>query len=169
MVSAKTLESLTLYALGVISIKFLLIISMLCKTEWSWELRTWSHKMNLLDILSTSPQYFFRKWIEATKENLNFDLRVYRVKQRRFWEKRTSTGSEDFSLLIWDQFRCLGKLPTYPSPKLTLTLTSCLGQNFENFGKTATQECKKSTSGWRASGSRPPTPPLTQHFAPSEM
>ena len=39
---------------------------MLCKTEWSWELRTWSHKMNLLDILSTSPHYFCRKRIKAT-------------------------------------------------------------------------------------------------------
>ena len=48
---------------------------------------------------------------------------------RGVFERRTSTGSEDFSLLIWDQFRCLGKLPTYPSPKLTLTLTSCLGPN----------------------------------------
>ena len=28
-----------------------------------------------------------------------------------------------------DQFRFPGKLPTYPSPKLTLTLTSHLGQN----------------------------------------
>jgi len=28
-----------------------------------------------------------------------------------------------------DEFRFLGKLPTYPSPKLTLTLTSHLGQN----------------------------------------
>ena len=52
---------------------------MLCKTEWSWELRTWSHKMNLLDILSTSPHYFCRKWIGATNENSNFDLVVYRV------------------------------------------------------------------------------------------
>ena len=41
--------------LRVISIKFLLLIAMLCKKEWSWELQTWSHKMNLLDILSTSP------------------------------------------------------------------------------------------------------------------
>ena len=28
-----------------------------------------------------------------------------------------------------DQFRFLGKLPTYPSPKLTFALTSHLGQN----------------------------------------
>ena len=63
--------------LRVISIKFLLVISMLCKTEWSWELRTWSHKMNLLDILSTSPHYFCRKWIGATNENSNFDLGVF--------------------------------------------------------------------------------------------
>ena len=34
------------------------------------------HTMNLLDILSTSPHYFCRKWIGATNENSNFDLRV---------------------------------------------------------------------------------------------
>ena len=62
-----------------ISIKFLLVIPMLCKTEWSWELRTWSHKMNLLDILSTSPHYLCRKWMGTTNENSNFDLRVWRV------------------------------------------------------------------------------------------
>ena len=60
-----------------ISIKFLLAISIICKTEWSWELRTWSHKMNLLDILSTSPHFL---WIRATNENSDFDLRVQRVK-----------------------------------------------------------------------------------------
>ena len=48
---------------------------MLCKLEWSWELRTWSHKMNLLDILSTSPHYFCWEWIGATRDNSNFDLR----------------------------------------------------------------------------------------------
>ena len=46
---------LTLKTLRVSSIKFLLVIAMLCKTEWFWELQIWSHKMNLLDILSTSP------------------------------------------------------------------------------------------------------------------
>ena len=30
----------------VISIKFFLGISMLCKTQWSWDFRTWSHKIN---------------------------------------------------------------------------------------------------------------------------
>ena len=50
---------------------------MLCETEWSWELSTWSHKMNLLDILSTSPHYFCRKWIGATNENSNFDAFLY--------------------------------------------------------------------------------------------
>ena len=34
--------------------------------EWSWELQTWSHKMNLLDLLSISPHYFCRKWMGAT-------------------------------------------------------------------------------------------------------
>ena len=36
----KSSSNLTLYALRLISIKFLLVISMLCKTEWSLELRT---------------------------------------------------------------------------------------------------------------------------------
>ena len=70
---------LTLKALRAISIKFLLVISMLGKTEWWWELRTWSHKIDLLDILSSSPHHFCRKWIGATNENSNFDLRVWRV------------------------------------------------------------------------------------------
>ena len=52
---------------------------MLCKTEWSWELRTWSHKMNLLDILSTSTHNFCRKWILPANENSYFDLRVLGV------------------------------------------------------------------------------------------
>ena len=30
----------------------------------------------LLDILTTSPQYFYRKYVGATNENLNFDLGV---------------------------------------------------------------------------------------------
>ena len=49
-----------------ISFKFLLVISMLCKTEWSWELRAWSYRMNLLDISWTSPHYFYSKRIGAT-------------------------------------------------------------------------------------------------------
>ena len=69
------------------SIKFLSVISMLCKTEWSWELRTWSHKMNLFDVLSTSPHYFWRKWIGAANENSNFDLRVERVKIKGGYDK----------------------------------------------------------------------------------
>ena len=36
--------------------------------------------MNLIDILTTSPHDFYRKCIGATNENLNFDIRVYRVK-----------------------------------------------------------------------------------------
>ena len=70
---------LILWALRVISIEFLLVISMLCTTEWSCELWTWSHKTNLIDTLSTSPHFFCRKWIGATNENSNFDLRAERV------------------------------------------------------------------------------------------
>ena len=78
--------------LRVISIKFLLVISMLCKTEWSWELRTWSHKMNLLDILSTSPHYLCGKWIGTTNENSNFDLRVQRVKLLRTTQQEVASA-----------------------------------------------------------------------------
>ena len=58
--SSSSFESilLTLKTLRVISIKFLLVVSMLHKTEWSQEFRTGSHKMNLLDIFTISPQYF---------------------------------------------------------------------------------------------------------------
>ena len=59
----RTCKFLTLQALKVISIKFLLVISMLYNTDWWWELWTWSHKINLLDILSTSPHIFCRKWV----------------------------------------------------------------------------------------------------------
>ena len=82
---------LTLRALGVISIKFLLVISVLFKTEWSWELRTWSHKMNLLDILSTSPHYLGGKWIGATNENSNFDFRVQKVKLLRTTQQKVAS------------------------------------------------------------------------------
>ena len=40
-----------------------------------------SHKMNLLDIWSTSSHYFCRKWIGETNENSNFDLSIKRVKK----------------------------------------------------------------------------------------
>ena len=63
-------------SLRVISMTFLLVISVLCKTALSWELRTRSHNKNLLDILFTSPHYFCRKWIGTTNENSNFDLRA---------------------------------------------------------------------------------------------
>ena len=62
-----------------ISFKFLLIISMLYKTEWSWELRTWSHKINLIDTSTNSPHYFYWQRIGITSENLNFDVRVYTI------------------------------------------------------------------------------------------
>ena len=62
-----------------ISFKFLLIISMLYKTEWSWELRTWSHKINLIDTSTNSPHYFYWQRIGITSEHLNFDVGVYTI------------------------------------------------------------------------------------------
>ena len=39
------------------------------------------------------------------------------------------TGGYDLKVRNFESFNVSGKLPTYPSPKLTLTLTSHLGQN----------------------------------------
>ena len=64
---------LILKALRVISIKFLLVVSLLYKTQWSWELRTWSRKMNLIDTSTNSFHNFYWKRIGTTNENLNFD------------------------------------------------------------------------------------------------
>ena len=66
-------------ALSVINVKFLVIL-LLYKTEWSWELRAWSHKMNAIDTSTNSPHYFYWKRIGITNENLNCDVRVKALK-----------------------------------------------------------------------------------------
>ena len=57
-----------------IKIKFLLVIWMIYKTEWWWELRTQTHKMNYVDTSTPSPHFWYRKCTRATNENLNFDM-----------------------------------------------------------------------------------------------
>ena len=75
------LYSMTLY-LGtklnplVISIKILHVISMLYKTDWWWELRTWSHKIQWVDTSTISHYYFYRKHIGTANRNLNFNIRT---------------------------------------------------------------------------------------------
>ena len=69
-------QSLTLQALRAISMKFLLIISMPQKTEWSWELGTWSGKKSVTDISKNPPHYFCWKSIGTVNENPNFDITV---------------------------------------------------------------------------------------------
>ena len=56
-----------------ISIKFLLIISMLYKTNWSGELRACSGKINLMDTSTNSPHYFYWKHI-GTRNEINNNL-----------------------------------------------------------------------------------------------
>ena len=75
-----TFKGLTLSALRMISIKFLLIISMLYKTDWSGELRACSGKINLIDTSTNSPHCFYWKYIGTRYEINNFDIRVQRVK-----------------------------------------------------------------------------------------
>ena len=62
--------------LRVISIKILHVISMLYKTDWWWELRTWSHKIQWVDTSATSHYYFYRKHIGTANRNLNFNIRA---------------------------------------------------------------------------------------------
>ena len=52
-----------------ISLKFLHVISILCKTEWWWELSTWSQKINLTDTSTNSPYNFYWKCMGTTKQN----------------------------------------------------------------------------------------------------
>ena len=52
----------------VMSIDFLLVIALLKQSARSWELRTWSTKMNYLDILTTSSRYFFTNvWAQGKR------------------------------------------------------------------------------------------------------
>ena len=67
---------LTLQVLRVISIKILLVISMPYKTDWWWESRRWSHKLQWVDTLTTSCYRFYRKHIGTANGNLNFDIRA---------------------------------------------------------------------------------------------
>ena len=80
--------------------------------------------MNLLDMLSISPHYFCRKWIGATNENSNFDLKVYRSKGgfRRAYKRRDisegvdnqnrkSASKQAAAVLIKIRFTCTGVCP----------------------------------------------------------
>ena len=97
---------------------------MLSKTMWSWELRTWLNKMNLLDILSTSPHYFSRKWIGATNESSNVDLRfkglknvANRVNVKKSWLAKRVTRQATGSPF------CEGRFTLLANPKFLLTNT----------------------------------------------
>ena len=80
--------------------------------------------MNLLDMLSISLHYFCRKWIGATNENSNFDLKVYRSKGgfRRAYKRRDisegvdnqnrkSASKQSAPVLIKIRFTCTGVCP----------------------------------------------------------
>ena len=59
--------------------------------------------MNVLDILTTSPHFFYRKCVRATNENLNFDLRVQRVnasKLEKFRESYNKFSPVDFYFAV---------------------------------------------------------------------
>ena len=96
-----------------ISIKFLLVISMLCKTEWSWELQTWSHKMVLLNItLPTSPHYFCRKWIGVTKSmRIQISMLGFKVLKSAKYESQYHLNKwwKCYMILAWQRIKILVK------------------------------------------------------------
>ena len=109
---------------------------MLCKTEWSWELRTWSHKMNLLDILSTSPHYFCGKWIGVRNENSNFDLRILGFKGLTIFRPNSSSrliyltyfGPASKFIHVHSNFELAIQL-------LTVNVAQCIFVHLTQFGK----------------------------------
>ena len=62
--------TLTFRGLTAIRVKLLIAISRVCQLVRSWELRTWSLKLNSIDILTASPHYVCKKCMETQKENL---------------------------------------------------------------------------------------------------
>ena len=58
---------------------------MLYKTEWSWELRTWSHKMNVIDNSTNSPHCFYWKRIGITMRIWILMLGFKGLKSGRLW------------------------------------------------------------------------------------
>ena len=69
----KGLTVLPFKAQIMISIKFLLVISVHYNTYRSWELRKWLPKMNCLDVFTSSPDEYSMKCMETCKEYLYND------------------------------------------------------------------------------------------------
>ena len=49
---------------------------MLYKTDWQWELRRWSCKIQWIDTSTSSCYFFYRKHIGTANRNLNVDIRA---------------------------------------------------------------------------------------------
>ena len=55
------------------ALRIVLVITILYKTHQWRKWKKWLHKMNLADSSATSPHTFYRKHIETTNKNSNFD------------------------------------------------------------------------------------------------
>ena len=87
-----------------LTVKYLHVMSMLFRTEWWSELTTWSQKMNLLHILSTSPHCLYKHCIWARNENLNFDLRVCYLLRHKWHQLRKSREKDVLRVVIIGRF-----------------------------------------------------------------
>ena len=83
-----------------LNVKYLHGMSMLCTTEWWSKLTTWSQKMNLLHILSTSPHCVYKHCIWAREENLNVDLRVCYLLRHKWHQLRKSRENDFLRVVI---------------------------------------------------------------------
>ena len=132
---------------------------MLYRAVWSWKLRTWSDKMHLLDILSTSQHYFSRKWIGATKENLRFDL-VKNIIERKDNSVKGSVSLELGSLVRDKETYSVGTdqgkfcLPFLWWPTTVTAKPKTSRQNQKPHGKTKDLTAKPNTSQQKPNTSR---------------
>ena len=94
-----------------ISLKFLHVISILCKTEWWWELSTWSQKINLTDTSTNSPYNFYWKCMGTTKQNFEVLAIIKANKHQSTTIPISSSGQKAVDLFL---------LPTPPPPRFPL-------------------------------------------------
>ena len=108
---------------------------MLCKIEWSRKWRTWSHKMYLLDILSTSLHYFCRKWIGATNE---IQILILGFKGLRECSKQLSYGGVKWEGVLLLNFTTKCRIINWPywctenNEKVTILFTKQILQKLMN-------------------------------------
>ena len=108
-----------------LTLKALRVISLLYKTQWSRELRTWSRKMNLTDTSTNSFHNFNWKRIGTTNENLNFDKGQCSSSLHNTFSLLSVTYCAMFNLFLNILFLFFHYKPIYLWIQLSMKLISC--------------------------------------------